>query len=116
MVLWGWLSSPEEKRASDVRTGAIAPDRSERKRCWDARDEFYACLDKHNVIDALSDEGKKIVDKECVPEHKKFEQNCASTWVTYFKRYRVAEHKKKMTLAKLQQENANEFAVDQRPK
>lgn len=32
--------------------------------------------------------------------------------VTYFKRYRVAEHKKKETLARLEKEGANRMAVE----
>ncbi|KAI1769837.1 cytochrome oxidase c subunit VIb-domain-containing protein [Hypoxylon cercidicola] len=112
MGFFGLTSSPEEKRKEEVRTGARAPDRTERKQCWDARDGFYQCLDKNNVIDSLSGEGKKIAEKQCATEHKEFEANCASAWVTYFKRYRVADHKKKETLARLEKEGANRVAVE----
>ncbi|KAI1768509.1 cytochrome oxidase c subunit VIb-domain-containing protein [Hypoxylon sp. FL1150] len=109
----GWFgTSDDEKRKEEVRTGARAPDRTERKRCWDARDGFYRCLDKNDVVDSLNGDGKKIADKECATEHKAFEENCATAWVTYFKRYRVAEHKKKETYARLEKEGANRIAVD----
>lgn len=82
MGLFGFWSSPEEKRKEEVRTGARAPDRTERKQCWDARDSFYRCLDKHDVIDSVNGDGKKIAEKQCAQENKAFEQNCASAWVS----------------------------------
>ncbi|KAL7619573.1 hypothetical protein AAE478_010114 [Parahypoxylon ruwenzoriense] len=112
MGLFGLFSSPEEKRKEEVRTGARAPDRTERKQCWDARDNFYRCLDKHDVIDSLNGDGKKIAEKQCASEHRAFEENCASAWVTYFKRYRVADYQKKKTLERLEKEGANKVAID----
>ncbi|OTB12220.1 hypothetical protein K445DRAFT_321218 [Daldinia sp. EC12] len=112
MGVFGFFNSDEEKRKEEVRTGARAPDRTERQQCWDARDKFYQCLDKHDVIDSLNGDGKKIAEKQCAAENKGFEQNCASAWVTYFKRYRVADHQKKKTLERLQQEGANKMAVE----
>ncbi|KAI0389943.1 oxidoreductase-like protein [Xylariaceae sp. FL0594] len=82
MGLFGLLSSGEEKRKEEVRTGARAPDRSERKVCWEARDNFYKCLDKHEVIDSLTGEGKKTADTHCAQEDKAFQENCASAWVS----------------------------------
>lgn len=81
MGLFGFFTSAEEQRKQEVRTGARAPDRTERKKCWDARDEFYKCLDKHDVIDSTKDEGKKIAEKQCAKENKNFEDNCAAAWV-----------------------------------
>ncbi|KAI1122347.1 oxidoreductase-like protein [Nemania abortiva] len=107
MGFFGLFSSQDEKRKEEVRTGARAPDRSERRQCWDARDSFYKCLDKHEVIDSLTGEGKKTADKHCVQEDKAFQDNCATAWVTYFKKYRVAEYQKKKTLERLQKEGAN---------
>ncbi|KAI0114247.1 cytochrome oxidase c subunit VIb-domain-containing protein [Hypoxylon sp. NC0597] len=112
MGLFGLFASQDEKRKEEVRTGARAPDRTERKQCWDARDNFYKCLDKHNVIDSLNGDGKKIAEKECAQENKAFEGNCASAWVTYFKRYRVADYQKKKTLERLEKENANKMAIE----
>ncbi|RYP54250.1 hypothetical protein DL769_010373 [Monosporascus sp. CRB-8-3] len=111
MGLFDFLSSAEDKRREEIRTGAVAPDRSERQRCWDARDAFWRCLDKHDVVDSLSSEGKRIADRECAPEHRVFERDCASAWVTYFKKYRVAEYQKKKTIERLEKEGANKMAV-----
>lgn len=72
--------SPEEKRASEVRSGAVAPTRAERQRCWDSRDVFYACLDAHGIVDAIKDEKK--VASVCKKEHARFESDCAAQWVS----------------------------------
>ena len=57
MGLFDYFStSPTEKRAEEVRTGAVAPSRSERLRCWESRDLYFGCLDKAGILDALKDE------------------------------------------------------------
>ncbi|KAK8137982.1 oxidoreductase-like protein [Apiospora sp. TS-2023a] len=109
MGVFDYFSSAETKRADEVRKGAVAPDRSERKKCWEARDQFYGCLDKHNVIDSLNGDGKKTAEKQCAPENKQFEQDCAAAWVTYFKKFRVADYQKKKTFERLEKENANKM-------
>ncbi|KAF2971926.1 hypothetical protein GQX73_g1649 [Xylaria multiplex] len=111
MGIFGLFSSQDDKRKEEVRTGARAPDRSERRQCWDARDSFYRCLDKHDVIDSLGGDGKKTADKHCGHEDKAFQENCASAWVTYFKKYRVAEYQKKKTIERLQKEGANKVGM-----
>jgi cytochrome c oxidase assembly factor 6 len=84
MGLFDYFSSPDSKRAEEIRKGAVAPDRTERKKCWEARDVFYGCLDKNNVIDSLNGEGKKTAEKQCANENKQFEQDCAAAWVSFF--------------------------------
>ncbi|KAI1640777.1 oxidoreductase-like protein [Biscogniauxia mediterranea] len=111
MGFFGFFASEDEKRKEEVRTGARAPDRTERKQCWDARDSYFRCLDGQNVIDALAPEGRKKAEKHCAPESRVFEQNCAVAWVTYFKKARVADFKKKATLQRLEREGANQVAV-----
>ncbi|CAJ2509117.1 Uu.00g141430.m01.CDS01 [Anthostomella pinea] len=111
-ILGGWFASDDEKRKEEVRSGARAPDRTERKQCWEARDGFYRCLDKHDVTDSLNGEGKKTADKHCAAENQAFEQNCATAWVTYFKKYRVADLQKKQMLARLEKEGANKVQGD----
>jgi len=105
-------SSPDDKRREEVRTGAVAPDRSERKRCWEARDKYFACLDRHDVIDPVTGEGKAVADKNCAAEDAVFGQDCATAWVAYFKKFRVAEYQKKKTLERLQREGANNMGAD----
>ncbi|KAI1332286.1 cytochrome oxidase c subunit VIb-domain-containing protein [Xylariaceae sp. FL0255] len=112
MGLFGLFSSTEdEKRKDEVRTGARAPDRNERKQCWDARDNYFKCLDKHEVIDALEGEGKKTSNKYCAAEDKAFQQDCATAWVTYFKKFRVADYQKKQTLKRLEAEGATKVGM-----
>ncbi|KAL3423307.1 hypothetical protein PVAG01_05054 [Phlyctema vagabunda] len=98
-------SLPPPKIAKD---GApIAPDRSQRAKCWEARDDFFNCLDKNGIIDSLAEKDKS--EKGCKLESRAFEANCASSWVTYFKKRRVMEHQKAQTLAKLKAEGAQEM-------
>lgn len=75
----GLFKSEEQKRAEDVRQGAVVPSRSERKRCWDSRDVYFACLDRAGVVDPVKD--AKAAVKACGTESKAFEQNCAAQWV-----------------------------------
>jgi cytochrome c oxidase assembly factor 6 len=82
MGLFDWFTSAESKRAEEVRTGVVAPAREERKKCWEARDTFYSCLDKNDVIDSLSGDGKRTAEKQCAQESRQFEQDCASSWVS----------------------------------
>lgn len=70
-------SLPAPKISSD---GApIAPDRSQRAKCWEARDAYFGCLDKNGIIDSIAEKNK--AEKGCASEGKGFEANCASSWV-----------------------------------
>lgn len=80
MGILGFFNSEEEKRASEVRKGTVAPTRAERQRCWESRDLYFSCLDKHDIIDALKEDKKAA--KECKAESAKFEENCAEKWVS----------------------------------
>ncbi|KAL2268306.1 hypothetical protein VTJ83DRAFT_3152 [Remersonia thermophila] len=101
--------SPEEKRASEVRSGAVAPTRAERQRCWDARDAFYACLDANGIVDAIKEDKK--VASVCKSENARFESDCAAQWVTYFKKWRVQDIQKKAKLKELEAQGANKMEV-----
>ncbi|KAK4161837.1 oxidoreductase-like protein [Cladorrhinum sp. PSN259] len=102
--------SEESKRATEIRTGAVAPTRSERKKCWEARDTYYACLDKNSIIDALKEDKKAA--SMCKSEGEKFEGDCAREWVTYFKKWRVQDIQKKKRLAELEAQGANKLDVN----
>lgn len=75
----GWLpwSSGDSTKASDG--GRIAPDRSSRARCWEGRDRFFACLDQHDILDAIKDD--KEARQKCAKEIAEFETACSQTWV-----------------------------------
>lgn len=83
----------------------IAPDRTQRAKCWEARDAYFSCLDKNSIIDSLGADKAKA-DKACSSEGRGFEGNCASSWVTYFKKRRVMEWQRERTLEKLREEGA----------
>lgn len=55
---------------------APAPNREERKRCWESRDAYFRCLDREKVI-VPGREGKA-----CASENKVYEKNCAASWVS----------------------------------
>lgn len=53
------------------------PTKAEREKCWAARDEFFACLDKNN---GETDN----VPNVCEQFKKVFEQVCPQQWVWKF--------------------------------
>lgn len=56
-----------------------APNRNARAHCWQARDAFFECLDRHAIIDSIKDADQ--AQKLCGEEGKGFERDCASSWV-----------------------------------
>ncbi|KAK3677274.1 hypothetical protein LTR78_002812 [Recurvomyces mirabilis] len=103
----GWLSSDKSAVSAPEASqdgGYIAPDRSARQMCWDGRDSFFQCLERNGIVDSVKEDEK--AKKMCSPELKEFEKHCASSWVTYFKKRRVMEYQRDMTIKKLSQEGA----------
>jgi cytochrome c oxidase assembly factor 6 len=81
--MMGWFSAfqtPEQKRAEDIRTGAVAPTRSERQLCYTSRDAYFGCLDRANILDA--EKNGKEAAKACPKETAEFERDCAAQWVS----------------------------------
>jgi cytochrome c oxidase assembly factor 6 len=75
----GWLPSWSSGAAAGAAEPAGPPKREERVRCWDSRDIFFACLDKHNIVDAIKEDEKART--VCASENLKFEKNCVASWV-----------------------------------
>ncbi|EAQ83200.1 hypothetical protein CHGG_09604 [Chaetomium globosum CBS 148.51] len=96
--------SEADKRATEVRSGAVAPSRAERARCWEARDAYFACLDASGIVDAVKDDKKAAA--ACGAESGRFEKDCAAQWVTYFKKWRVQDIQKKARLKELEAQGA----------
>ena len=72
--------SPQQPKPS--ADGAfIAPDRSSRAKCYEARDAFFECLDKIGILDAIKDEEK--ASKKCGDVEKVFGRECAASWVSF---------------------------------
>ncbi|KAG7293729.1 hypothetical protein NEMBOFW57_003786 [Staphylotrichum longicolle] len=103
-------ASEADKRATEVRTGAVAPSRAERQKCWEARDAYFACLDAHGIVDALKDD--KAAARACGSESAGFEKDCATQWVTYFKKWRVQDIQKKARLKELEAQGAQKMDVN----
>ncbi|KAJ5033568.1 uncharacterized protein L3040_008680 [Drepanopeziza brunnea f. sp. 'multigermtubi'] len=96
---------PPPKISSD---GApIAPDRTQRAHCWEARDAYFACLERNDIVDSIGESARAA--KACKREGEAFEGNCASSWVTYFKKRRVMEYQRTKTLEKLKAEGAQKM-------
>ncbi|KAG5652605.1 hypothetical protein H0H81_004387 [Sphagnurus paluster] len=81
----GWFSSKSEEPS--------APSREDRKKCWEKRDLYFACLDRAGVVKA-GEEGKA-----CSSEHRAYEENCAKSWIEYFNQRRVIAEAQKDRLA-----------------
>ncbi|KAM0800854.1 cytochrome oxidase c subunit VIb-domain-containing protein [Usnea florida] len=96
---------PSHTNPSPSPDGAFeAPDRQSRAHCWRARDDFFACLERHGIVDGIKD--AEAAARACGAEGKGFERECKGSWVTYFKQRRVMEHKKKQTMEQLAAEGA----------
>ncbi|KAK4540864.1 hypothetical protein LTR36_008806 [Oleoguttula mirabilis] len=108
----GWFGSSDSTGSQPSPTapeaskdgGYIAPDRTARAQCWEGRDAFFHCLQQNGIIDSVKEDAK--AREACAPELKEFETHCASSWVTYFKKRRVMEHQRDLTLKKLSAEGA----------
>lgn len=78
--------------------------RSQRKLCWESRDVFFQCLDRANVLDATDPKNGKIIGAQCPAENKKFEENCAHSWIKYFKEKRITDFRREEAIKKIEQE------------
>ncbi|KAK6359702.1 hypothetical protein TWF696_000844 [Orbilia brochopaga] len=89
------------------------PDRVARQKCWAARDSFFACLDRHAILDSIRE--APAAQANCGAELKVFESDCASSWVEYFKKRRVQEAKKAQLLAQMEAEGGQKLDVVAKP-
>ncbi|KAI5297986.1 hypothetical protein KEM55_003979 [Ascosphaera atra] len=124
-MVWPFSSSSstpdnaEKPKAADG--GVIAPNRSSRQQCWIARDNFFGCLDKHDIVDSIRHD--KEARSSCGKEMAEFEGACAKAWVSgypggnegecdigiglrvkYFKEKRVMEYNRDKTIEKIKRE------------
>lgn len=84
--------------------GYIAPDRTKREACYESRDIFFSCLDKHDILDAVRNEDE--AKSKCGSEHDDFARDCATSWIKYFKEKRVMEYNRDQTIARIQKDDA----------
>lgn len=84
----GWLpwgsGSSEADGVKKTAGGAFeSPSRSNRKQCYAARDAFFECLDKNNILDSINTkDGRTKAASFCGQLDQEFEKNCAHSWVS----------------------------------
>ncbi|KAI8370496.1 cytochrome oxidase c subunit VIb-domain-containing protein [Radiomyces spectabilis] len=81
------------------------PTREQRKQCWKVRDEYFACLDKLNIIDPVVVEKSPEKAQACLEKKKKYEDDCMASWVEYFNKRRVLDVQQKRYLEFSQQQS-----------
>ncbi|KAI8096643.1 cytochrome c oxidase, subunit VIb [Halteromyces radiatus] len=74
------------------------PTREERKKCWKLRDEYFACLDKLNILDPVLVEKQPDRATSCLDKKKHYEDACMASWVEYFNKRRVLDERQKQYL------------------
>jgi len=85
------------------------PSRNKREQCWDSRDTFFECLDKVDVIDALDDKNKDTIKKNCSKQEQDYENNCAKSWIKYFKEKRVVDFKKAQFMKEMEERGGEQL-------
>ena len=80
-----WSSNPSEEGGVKKTAGGAfeSPSRTNRKKCYEARDTFFECLDKNNILDSINTKsGREKAETFCSQFDKEFEKNCAHSWVS----------------------------------
>ncbi|KAK9241270.1 cytochrome oxidase c subunit VIb-domain-containing protein [Lipomyces kononenkoae] len=67
------------KLHSSERGDAQVITRSERENCWIARDKYFACLDRNNIM-SISQQDASM----CASEKSDVDSVCLKSWVDYF--------------------------------
>ncbi|KAI0951546.1 hypothetical protein AcW1_008566 [Taiwanofungus camphoratus] len=83
----GWFGGSKQPEKPDPAS------RTNRQRCWDSRDAYFACLDSVKVIKP-GEEGDV-----CTTPKASYEQNCARSWIDYFNKRRVLAEQQQGVLA-----------------
>ena len=68
----GLFSSSTESAPPDLTKKSL------RQACWDSRDKYFACLDKHDILDPRKD---STAATKCKAEDKDFNNDCIKSWV-----------------------------------
>lgn len=83
--IMGWLpwGSSEPEGVKKTSGGAFEkPSRTNRAKCYEARDAFFECLDRNNILDSINTKAALVASKKaCNAEDVVFEKNCAHSWV-----------------------------------
>lgn len=80
MGLFGTSTPTASPALATSADGNYAPmKREERTKCWQARDAYFACLDRNNILDSIRD--SEAATKSCPKEEQAYEHDCATSWV-----------------------------------
>ena len=79
-----WSGGKSDQKPSETRSFE-APNRSDRAKCWAARDAFFACLDKNGIVDSIRN--SETANAVCGKEEKVLQQDCASSWVSFLESF-----------------------------
>lgn len=103
--MWNpFASAPKPAVPKSEDGGYVAPDRSSRAKCYESRDNFFDCLDKNDIIDAVKHDAE--ARKKCSKEVEAYETDCARSWIKYFKEKRVMEYNRDRVIDKIKKEDA----------
>lgn len=89
-------------------TNQVPNTRSQRVKCWESRDQFFACLDKIQVIDSLSPVNQDKVKKNCSEEFNNFNKECINSWIQYFQKKRITDWEKSQYVMSIEKDSNNE--------
>lgn len=88
------------------------PSRNKRAQCWESRDIYFQCLDKHNIDNPLDPKSIKEAAKACGSEDQQFQKDCVASWVKYFKEKRPFDLKKERMLKQAAEEGQEIVQMD----
>ncbi|SCU85003.1 LAMI_0C09758g1_1 [Lachancea mirantina] len=103
----GWFSSSPKPMDDPSKP----PMRSSRKQCWESRDAFFTCLDRIEVVNALDPSQTGAIKSQCSKEESRFEQDCATSWIKYFKEKRVVDYKREKFMKEMEEKNAQKIEL-----
>jgi len=82
------MASEDPKKSSEKFMN-----KSERQKCWGARDKYWACLD---AVGAQV-EKDHVVPEQCLAQRQVYQTECPPTWVKHFDRkYHFEKVKEKL--------------------
>ena len=82
---WWPFGSSEQDGPKKTSGGAFeSPSRTNRAKCYEARDAFFECLDRNNILDSINfKENQVAAKKACGEANVVFERDCAHSWVCW---------------------------------
>lgn len=86
----------------------MPPTREERRKCYQARDLYFKCLDNGMEGGTTGTRGSTISDTtttktlNCLSQLDQFHKNCLKSWVEHFENEREKEIQRQKTVSRLE--------------